>query len=48
MENVIAPLQIICSQPKGLPLLVASRAETEYSGILPKAICSAAAREAQA
>lgn len=47
MENVIASLQIICSPLKGRLLLMASGAETEHSGILPKTICSAAAREAR-
>lgn len=41
MENTIAHLQIICSHLKGLPLLMASGAETEYSGILLRATCPA-------
>lgn len=45
MENVIARLQIICSPLKGPPLLMASGAETEYSGILPKAIWPAGREE---
>lgn len=41
MENVIARLQIICSQLEEPPLLMASGAVTEYSGILLKAFCPA-------
>lgn len=47
MEKVIAPLQIICSQLKGLPLLMASGAETEHWDF-PMTMCPAAARAAQA